>query len=221
MGTRRVWKVLKGLLSIALISMILVFLTAGKAFAGPIIWSYHGVFSDLTGGADPLGVDGESFEIALVFSSLSTWEDNLFLSLEPISASASITGGNTIAHKTDPVVKHRPGVFVGFFEDANGVNYWDFVINGTPTITLNDNLLAQSEEVPEEGNRLKLAHLPTNPSGIFERVASTSFEHLYKVTSARIEAHVSSPNVSSLLLTAAFSLFAARNITIRSSRSRS
>ena len=84
--------------SIAL-TLLALFLAVPSAHATPINWQFEGTLQ-LTSGADTLGVDGEMLQIDLMFDTTQTWGSTgigSILSVQPITATAQITGGHTAA----------------------------------------------------------------------------------------------------------------------------
>lgn len=102
-------------------------------------------------------------------------------------------------HATSPALRHWPGVFVHLFEGPRSGSFWDFTINGTATITHNDNITSSSELVPVAGQKLLPEHLPNNPRGILEGISLPFNQNrLYNTEETRIRIQVPTP--ASILL---------------------
>jgi hypothetical protein len=122
-------------------------LSVGAAQGALIKWNYQALLTNVTGGPDPLGVDGEILSLEISYEDTNTWSGSgNFLFFGSESATVGITGSNTIAldsptpsapkpaalYITSPTAADPASVTAA---DQNS-NILDFIINGVSTDTL-------------------------------------------------------------------------------------
>ena len=194
---------------------ILVLASVQVSQATVISWDYTATIS--AGATDFLGIDGERIDLRLELDSNATWLalPPMFSTVAADVTSVSITGSNTIAAKTNPAafVAFPTGEVV-LSEGTTTGSFFDFVINGTTTVTSGE-LPAPSPIAPKTGDILLLDHLPRDPGF---RIITDGFPTAYRFVDATVRIETGPVSESSSRSLLAVGLLALGLSSIRGAR---
>jgi hypothetical protein len=126
---------------------VILGLSVGVAQGALITWNYQALLTDVTGGTDPLGVDGEILSLEISYEDTKTWSGSgSFLFFGSESAVVDITGSHTIALVSPTPLAPKPAaLYITSPTAANPAsvtaadqdsNILDFIINDVSTATL-------------------------------------------------------------------------------------
>ena len=133
-------------------------LAVPSAHAGLITWQFNATIDATTD--DPLGIDGESFSLTVLFDDdAHVWTDiGGLLNYPSLSATASIGGGHTVALNTPMPAAGKLGLVAAILEGVGSTDWVDWIIDGTFTQSIS--FTGSAALMASPGDAILPEHLP-------------------------------------------------------------